>query len=391
MRRRLIIAVLTCVLLAAGSAAQRPSIAEQQRRLADARREAQAAERRADQLAEQARAERDAAAKARAEERALASRIAAAEAELQAARTRAALVEDLIAQRRARLAAAQTPVARLLAALQSLASRPAIVAVAQPGSVDDLVHVRAVLGSAVPAVRARTAGLRAELEATRALRAAALTAAAALREGRLRLEGARVALAKAEAEHRGRAQSLGRDALGESDRALAMGERARDLVDQMAETDQADATAAELAALPGPLPRPLPRRLAAGSLPPRNAGAYRLPVAGRLVTGLDEISDTGVRSRGLTLAVAPGTAVRAPADGVVRYAGRFRSYGVIVILDHGGGWTSLVSGLGSIAVVVGNRAGAGTVIGRAGSGEEPRITVELRRRGRPIDIAALLD
>ena len=386
MRAQALLALAACTLLAAASAAQRPDIAEQQRRLVEARREATAADRRADRLAARAEAERNEAAKAQVEERALAGRIAAAEADLAAARTRAALVEDLLAERRRRLAAAQTPVTRLLAALQSLARRPAIVAVAQPGSVDDLVHVRAVLGSALPVVQARTANLRAELAATRTLRAAELTAAAALRDGRVRLEAARTALARAEAEHRSRAQALGRNALSESDRALAMGERARDLVDQIGESGEAEATAAELAALPGPLPRPL----APGTTPPpRVAGAYRLPVAGRLVTGLDELSQAGVRSRGLTFAVAADTPVRAPAAGVVRFARPFRSYGHVVILDHGAGWTTLISGLGATAVFASDRIAAGTVIGRTPRGEDPRVTVELRRRGRPVDIAAL--
>lgn len=380
--------LLAAMALVAPGAAQRPSIADQQRRLAEARASAGAAGARADRLAAEARGERDAAARARAEERALAGRIAAAEAELDAARTRAALVEDLLARRRAGLAAAQAPVARLLAALQSLASRPAIVAVAQPGSVDDLVHVRAVLGGTLPVVRARTAGLRAELDSTRALRAAALAAAAALRDGRSKLEQARVALAQSEATHRGRARALGRDALSESDRALAMGERARDLVDRMAEGSAADAAASDLARLPGPLPRPL----APGTAIPRQiTGAYRLPVDGRLAVGLGEISDAGVRSRGLTFVVPAGAPARAPAGGIVRYARPFRGYGTIVILDHGGGWTSLLTGLGAATVIAGDRVAAGTTIGRAGRGEEPRVTVELRRRDRPVDIAALVD
>ena len=387
MRQRTLASLALAGLLASAGAAQRPSIADQQRRLAEARAAATIAEARADRLATEAEGERDAADKARAEERALAGRITAAEAELAAARTRAALVEDLLARRRARLAEAQGPAARLLAALQSLASRPAIVAVAQPGSVDDLVHVRAVLGSTLPAVRARTAGLRAELEETRRLRAASLTAAQALRDGRVRLEGARVALAQAEAAHRDRARALGRDALSESDRALAMGERARDLVDQMEQGTAADVAASDLARLAGPLPRPL----ALGTrIDVRVSGAYRLPVQGRLLAGLGEISSAGVRARGLTFVVPAGTAVRAPAAGLVRYARPFRSYGTVVILDHGSGWTSLLAGLGSTAVIVGDRAAAGTVVGHAGTGEDPQVTVELRRRGRPVDIAALV-
>ena len=367
--------------------AQSQTLPDQRQRLAAAKRDAAVATRKADDLADRAAAERNAADKARAEEAALAARVTAAEATLAAARARQAIVTRLLADQQATLGAEQAPVARLLAALTALARRPTIVAIAQPGSVDDLVHVRAVLGGALPIVQAKTQSVRQQIARTRVLQHDATLAAAALREGRVQLEGNRIALARLEADHRRRSRMLVRGAMSESDRALALGERARDLVDSLDEGDVAQATAADLARLAGPLPRPL---VPGTTLPTPATGAYRLPVDGRLVTGLDEISDAGVRSRGLTFAVAPGAAVVSPAAGVVRYARPFRSYGMVVILDHGGGWISLVTGLGRVGVAVGQRLDAGAALGVAGSGEDPRITVELRRRGRPMDIAALL-
>jgi septal ring factor EnvC (AmiA/AmiB activator) len=382
----IVLAIGACGLALSG-AAQMPALADQQTRLAAAKREAAAAEVRADRLAKAAATERDAAERARAEEAALAARVTAGEADLATAQARVAIVDRLLAQQRAKLGTAQTPVARLLAALESLARRPAIVAVAQPGSVDDLVHVRAVLGSALPVVRARTAGVRAELAETRRLQDSATLAAKALRNGHIRLEADRLALAQLEATHRRRSQALGRGALSESDRALALGERARDLVDGIAEAGSAEATAASLAGLPSPLPRPV----AAGAVwPAPPHGVYRIPVAGRLVTGFDEVSDAGVRSRGLTFATTAGAGVVAPAAGIVRYARRFRKYGTIVILDHGDGWTSLVTGLARVVVVPGQRVAIGAALGTAPAGDDPRVTVELRRRGRPVDAAALI-
>ena len=82
--------------------------------------------------------------------------------------------------------------------------------------------------------------------------------------------------------------------------------------------------------------------------------------------------------------------MRAPAGGIVRYARAFRGYRGIVIIDHGDGWTSLVTGLAAPQVRVGQRVAGGAPLGRAATGEEPQVTVELRRRGRPMDIAALL-
>ena len=359
----------------------------EQRRLADAKREARLASARAEALSAAAASEQDAARRARDEEAALATQVTAAAARVRAAEARVTLVAQAQSAQNARLAAAQTPVARLLSALTGLARRPTIAVVAQPGSVDDLLHIRAVLGTALPAVRARTQGVRAELARTRRLQAGALLAAAALRDGRAELEGRRIALARLEARHRGQARAYGDGAMTESDRALALGERARDLVDRLAAQGEGRATATELADLPGPLPRPL----APGTMPPGLAtGVYRLPVTGSLLTGFGEVSPSGVRSRGLTFGVAPRAVVVAPAGGVVRYANRFRGFGTIVVIDHGAGWTSLITGLSVSRVRPGMRVTAGAVLGRAPAGEEPEITVELRRRGRPADIAALL-
>ncbi|MES3083320.1 murein hydrolase activator EnvC family protein [Sphingomonas faeni] len=379
---------IAALFAAAGVTAQTdaPELATEQQRLVAAKRDAALAAARAAKLAAAATQERNAADKARREEQALAARVTAAEANLATASARVTLVERLLSDQRAKLGRAQAPVARLLAALQSLARRPTIVAVAQLGSVDDLVHVRAVLGSALPVVRRRTEAVRIELAETRRLQASATLAAKALADGRARLENDRIALATLEARHRQRSQSLGRGALSESDRALALGERARDLVDGMASTTNAKATAASLIALAGPIPRPV----APGTRPPAPPrGVYRTPVTGRLVTGFDEVSDSGVRSRGLTFATAPRARVVAPAAGTVRYARRFRDYGTIVIIDHADGWTSLVTGLATTSAKPGDRVAMGAPLGTAPR-EDPSITVELRRRGRPVDVAALI-
>lgn len=365
-------------------------IAADQRRLADARVGAAAAQARAQALEKQAGAERDAAAIAQAKERAMAARVAAAEAEVTAARARVDLVAGLLERQQARLARAQAPLAHLLAAMQSMAARPPVAAVAQPGSIADLAHVRAVFGTISPVIAARSAAVRSELAATRRVQAQMTVAARALAATTTKLESERQTLARLEASHRGRAEALGQVAVDESNRALALGEAARDIVDRMAERGEARATAGELLALPGPLSRPLAPGVMGPAIAP---GTYRLPVQGKVTGGFGEISDAGVRARGITLATVPYAPVVAPAGGEVRYAGAFRGYGGIVIVNHGAGWTSLVTGLGGIAVKPGQRVAAGAILGRAGRGRggvEPRVTVELRRDGRPMDIAAIL-
>jgi len=370
---------------------QASDIADQQRRLVEARAQSAAAAERAARLDAAAKAERDQAAKALAEEQALAAKVAQAQADIAAATARIALVDRLLSDQQQKLTVQQGPIARLVAALCSLALKPSSVAIMQPGSVADLVHVRAVLGSTLPLVQARTAGLRGELDRNRQLRADAVLATQSLTDSRRRLETNRIALARLEAEHRLKSQSLSRGALAESDRAIGLGERARDLVDQMQTTSDAATTGAALAGLAGPLPRPAqPGDTVSPGLPWSMASApWKLPVAGKLVTGFGEISDAGVTSRGLTFAVAGEAAVIAPAAGKVVYAGPFRDYGNVVIIDHQGGWTTLISGLGALAVKINQQIGQGVPIGTAQPGDDRRVTVELRRKGRAVDPVAL--
>lgn len=367
----------------AGTAAPSPLDAQRER-LRAAKLEAERAEARAQALERQAAAAQTAADRAAAQQRRMAARIDAAEAEHRAAEARVALVGRLLADRRDELARRRDPIVRLMAALQSLARRPAIAAVAQPGSTADAVHVRAVLATVLPAVRQRTGAIRAEVTEVQRTRHQAALALQALGTSRQRLEDERLQLVRLEAQQRLRSRDLGRTALVESDRAIALGERARDIVDQMEETQVAAVTAYQLETLSGPLLRP------GSDAIPFHRSPYRLPVAGRVITGFGEISDAGVRARGLTLAVQPGARVVAPLAGRVLLARRFRSYGTILLLDHGDGWTTLITGLGRASVARGTDVAAGTPLGLAPGGETPQVTVELRRHGEAIDLATML-
>jgi len=383
--RRLLLPACLIASLAGGLAFAQARQSEAQALLI-AKREAEEATRRSQQLERQADAATSEAAKARADGEALVARIQAAEAEITAAETRIRIVENLRAEQRARLAKRQQPVVRLTAALQMMARRPPALALVQPGSIEDVVHVRSLLASTLPIVRERTAGLRSEIAAGNRLREQAQLAVASLLEGRERLKDRRIALARHEARQRERSQALASSALTESDRALALGEEARDISALIGTLEQQARIRQSLARLPGPMLRPGDagaRTIAAR--PPR----YLIPVQGRLVTGMGEISEAGVHARGLTFETPPNAEVVAPADGRVAYAGHFRGYGGILIIEHGPGWTSLITNLGALSVRVGDTVQMGAPVGRAG-GRQPRVTVELRRNGRPYPITPLI-
>lgn len=327
---------------------------------------------------------------------ALAARIQAAEADIDAGEARVALVNRRLAVQQARLAEQQQPLLELAASLQQLSRQPPASVLAQPGSLRDMVHARAVLDAVMPVIRSRTAGVRRELADLRTAQRQQAIALKALGASKAELAARRDELTRLENEGRLHARDLMSSARLEADRALGLGEKARDIVELMDTLEADGAVRAELAELAGPLPRPRdPARAAITAAPPAapaadmTRSAYRLPVVGRIVAGLGEVNDSGVRSRGITIAARPGGQVVAPAPGRVSFAGDYRGYGKIVIIDHGGGWTSLLTGMIALSVGVGDTLDAGTPVGRAGS-DDSRITVELRRAGRPVDVAAML-
>jgi len=372
-----------------------PAVVQQQRALRQAKREAVAAQHRSAQLEAQARTMTRAADKSVADQAAAAAAIQSAEAIIATAQLQVALIDRLRAAQRARLAERQGPIIRLTAALQTMARRPTGLALVQPGSVDDMVHVRALLGSTLPVIRARTEGLRAEVARGDALRLRAERAVAALRYGQEQLRVRRVALARLEADQRRRSQGLVDDAMAEQDRMIAIGERAKDIVQLIDDLgDQADIRT-RLASLPGPRLRPA----VPGQAPPPPAllaqvtseappPAYRLPVIGRVVAGMGEVSNSGVRAKGITLATARAAQIVAPAAGRIAYAGPFRGYAAIVIIDHDNGWATLLTGLRALTVKVGAPVIQGSPIGTA-DGRDPRVTIELRHNSVPVDILPL--
>ena len=365
--------------------------AEAEAALARATREGKLADARAQKLTAEAEAATEAAEKTASEAAALAARIQQAEAGIEAARARLAIAKDQRAKLTARLAAKQAPTARLAAALQTAARRPLALAALQPGSLEDVVHVRAVMASAVPQIRARTAALRADLDRGRALEAEAAKALAASRSGESELLQRRAQLAALEQQQRLASRTAKGAALREAERALALAEEARDLDGLVGKLGEVAALRDELAALPGPVLRPadLSAALPPEPAPTPSASApppadFQLPVQGRTLVGFGAKRASGLASTGLTLAPTQGAQVVAPARGRVAFAGAYKGFGRIVIIEHAGGWTSLVTGLERVDVAVGDAVIGGSPVGRAAGGASP-VTVELRQGGKPVN------
>jgi septal ring factor EnvC (AmiA/AmiB activator) len=343
-----------------------------------ARQEAQAAEadmRRLDQAAAKARGD---AARLAAERRAAAAAIAASEASISAADAQVRLAEAQVAMRSARLAERQSPLAALLAGVVSMGRRPPLLSVADSSSVGEIVRVRALLDTTLPVIRARTASLSGELAESRRAQASARHAREQLNGARRELERRQQRFAALEDKATERAAKLGAGAVEAADVMVASSETEARVLSAAEHRSNALRLAAELGALPPAPTRPGP---AHGQPPPLQ---YRLPITAKLSEGVGAVSETGIRSRGLSFEAVRGDLVSVPADGTIAFAGPFRRYDGVVIIDHGNGWMTLMTGVRAERRK-GERVGIGEPLGRAlGS-----LTVELSTNGTPVSAALI--
>lgn len=398
MLRRFLFSVAALFALLAGYAALAQQDAgytdpaEIRRALADARQQGEVARRRAERLEALAAAAAAAAVRSASEAAAAAARIQQAQADVAAQQATMALIDRQHEDLRARLALRQQPLLRLTAALQRLARRPLLLTLFRPGSVRDAMHMRAMLATMLPEVSRRTADLRGELDRGRGLRAKASATVTALRQEQGNLAQRRAALAALETDQRLAARQSAGVADREAERALALAEHALDLGALADDFGRAGAVRTQLALLPGPVMRPMRPEDAANRpvdttpavLAAHPPLSFLLPVQGRLVAGFGAALPGQPRSRGVAIAALPGAQAVAPGPGRVAFAGAYRGFGQIVIVDHGQGWTSLVTGLAQLDVRVGEDVVAGSPLGSAGP-SRPVVTLELRRDGQPVN------
>ena len=372
-------ALLLIPLLAASGQAQ-PEAQPLQQAVREAQAEQAAAEAQTAKLETVAAHARNEAERLHAEEAAAAKAIDAAEARITAADARYRLAGAYVSAHRAQLAEQQRPVSSLLAGLAIMARRPPLLALADGGGTDDLVKVGILLDSTLPVIRERTRQLSAQLSQGQRLEAAALAARDELIKSRQELASRRQQFALLEQRAFQRSIAAGGQALGTSDIAIAAGEQLQQLHEQESSSRSARALAQLLASQASAPPRPFPPA-GSQSAPPF---AYALPVNAPVVKGLGAVDQSGVRSRGITFATGRGAQLAAPADGIVRFSGPFRDYDGVLILDHGGGWMSLIVNVAS-PLKPGDKVRLGDALGRALG----PVEVELSHNGQRLSPALI--
>ena len=146
------------------------------------------------------------------------------------------------------------------------------------------------------------------------------------------------------------------------------------------------------------LPVPRANQLSGGATFGQLQRQIALPVVGRIERGFGERDHDGGVMQGDMLATQSGAIVSAPSDGQVLYAGPFRSYGQLLILDAGDGYHLVLAGMGRISVsqaqvvLAGEPVGVMRTTSVAGAGvpdeiAQPKLYIEFRKDGKPVDPA----
>lgn len=318
----------------------------------------------------------------------------------------------------------------VLAALQRMGADPPPALVVGPDDALGSVRSAILLGAVVPHLRAETRVLMADLDAFETVRGRIAAERDTLAKQLKSVEDDAIRLSLL-AERKAKLIEGSRAALlAEQRRAAALADRATSLSGLIADLEQEIASARKAAAAARAADerraaretarleaaradieraREAGRPLSAGifsdvgRVEPAIAfaeakGLLPLPVAGRTVRAFGAKLSRGT-ARNMSIRTRPGAHVRSPADGWVLYAGPFRSYGHLLIVDAGGGYHVVLMGMSSTSVVPGRFVLAGEPVGRMATGgddviaiadaavsdEGPVLSVEFRSNGRPID------
>jgi len=133
------------------------------------------------------------------------------------------------------------------------------------------------------------------------------------------------------------------------------------------------------------------RRRQQGTTPPVGPNvipaAWVAPAAGQITRNYGSRRAGGPAAQGVTVRTISGAQVVSPASGEVAYAGSFRSYGNVLILNLDGGYALVLTGLDAINVRVGETVRAGQTVGQmaAAAASAPELYVEVRRGDQPVD------
>ena len=314
-------------------------------------------------------------------------------------------------------------IVEVLAALQRLGRSPPPAVLVRPEDMLQAVRTSMLLGAVLPELRQETEALASDLAemvrlrtATAAERESLAKEVGSLVEDRQRLAalvdarqreiaGAERNLAQESEKAAGlaaKAQSL-KDLIGKLETEINASARAAEEARKAAEAaaeqarlqqeTEAKETRDKIAALAFKDPARLAPKLAFADA----KGLLPLPVSGSLLKKFNAPDAVGGSLKGMAYATRAGAVVSAPCDGWIAYAGPFRTYGQLLIINAGGGYYLLLAGMDRINVSLGQFVLAGEPVAAMGEGSQataasvggetsqPVLYVEFRKDGVSID------
>ena len=393
------LALLLCAAIppaAAQDAAQEENAAATRERLERIERELTERERHYRALARQAEEEGRKAESLTREIMAVTARVQSIEERVAGLELKLESLREMLAENEAALAERRDKMARTLAALQRLAQRPDELALLRPDEAEDTIKTALLLREIVPQLERQAKEFGRQVERIVALRTEIDSERRALAGQQQELDANRAALERLREQREAERRRLLSEAEDEAARVEELASQAKNLEELLAalerERERRLAAARDAADRLGRKPRP--DETAQPFPEPR--GRLPLPARGSLLSGFGEAGDK-VRDKGIVIATLAGAQVVAPYDGRVAFAGPFGGYGRLLIIAHGDGYHTLLAGMGSIYASVGQWVLAGEPVGAmAEEGDvgdsgapsndaAPRLYVELRRNGTPVD------
>jgi septal ring factor EnvC (AmiA/AmiB activator) len=312
-------------------------------------------------------------------------------------------------QIRSSLDSRRSEIVEVLAALQRAGRRTPPALLVRPEDALQSLRTAILLGAVVPELRARAEKLSGDLTELVSLRKTIATERDRLALDRDKLRDDQTRLAALVDERQRQQSSVEKDMEAEGARAITLSRQVdslQGLIGKMEQDLKSAAKAAATASLQG-APATVngkpnlgalkdPARLSPAIAFASAKGLFALPVNGIKIRDFGGSDGAGGVEKGISLASRPGAQVTTPCDGWVVYAGPFRSYGQLLILNAGGGYHVLIAGMERISVNIGQFVLTGEPVATMGTtslvasvlattASQPVLYVEFRKDGTPID------
>jgi len=284
----------------------------------------------------------------------------------------------------------------ILMALQRISRLPPEAIIAYPSGINDLIRTAILLRSAVPKIATQAGRLREDIVALTATRRLIATRKSQLNNTGREFRNKRIILDKLIRHKANQHQRAVSRRLAAASKVKSLSSKAKNLRDLFVNLEQDRKNQSSKKIRQGHLQQQENNKTNKAALTARplnlkpfalSRGSLRYPAVGRISGRYGEIIQPGITRKGITINTRASAQVVAPHSGKVVFAGNFRGYGQLLIIDHGDRYHSLLAGMSRIDGIMGQYVLSGEPIGVMGTPkrESPSLYVELRRNSQPIN------